>query len=299
MLKRLAFIFVNFFLFHPLFSAEAPVIDRFQYADEAALQKVWKPMGAESPMPAVVAGPEGRAMARFDCPFSTLKDWRVYWDRDLKLDLSHADRIRIKMTATGGGIAPGCTIYFRSGKGWYNFHHVGVPGNWGIATFFLKDAGKEDNPSGWDKIDGIRLCFLPTAQKDTAVNVSLIEAGMGWEPKDIGRLGPYANFKAASKALKGERMKKAAQLYHEVLKAKDSSTPEIQAKIVEGRRLVAESYALDQQPKPGEFHGFWCHNGDGPRGPNGERAKTWDEAIPLIAKAGFNAIFPNMLWSGV
>lgn len=45
--------------------------------------------------------------------------------------------------------------------------------------------------------------------------------------------------------------------------------------------------------EPDEQRGFWCHSAMGIPGTN------WDEVIQTLAKNGFNAIFPNMLWGGV
>src|SRR4051812_32439886 len=64
----------------------AAALDAFDYKDTAALRLVWSPQG-ESPMPeATLGGDQQRAM-RLACPFSRLKDWRFYWDRDLKAGL--------------------------------------------------------------------------------------------------------------------------------------------------------------------------------------------------------------------
>jgi uncharacterized lipoprotein YddW (UPF0748 family) len=63
--------------------------------------------------------------------------------------------------------------------------------------------------------------------------------------------------------------------------------------------VLSEAYALSQNPKDKEFKGIWAHIGDGPRGVDGQRYKTWRETIPLLADHGINAIFPNLLWSGI
>ncbi len=54
-----------------------------------------------------------------------------------------------------------------------------------------------------------------------------------------------------------------------------------------------EAYCRMARSVPGEHRGFWCHSAKGLPG------KTWDEAIEILAKHGFNAIFPNMLWGGM
>ena len=58
-------------------------------------------------------------------------------------------------------------------------------------------------------------------------------------------------------------------------------------------QALLRAYAAGQPSKAGEWRGFWCHNAYGVAG------LTWDEAIKLLAKNGFTAVVPNMLWGGV
>ncbi len=58
-----------------------------------------------------------------------------------------------------------------------------------------------------------------------------------------------------------------------------------------GQRVM-EAFCLAQQPLAGEFRAFWCHSAFGVQGLN------WDQAVERLARNGFTAILPNMLWGG-
>ncbi len=53
------------------------------------------------------------------------------------------------------------------------------------------------------------------------------------------------------------------------------------------------AWLLSRPSRAGEFRGFWCHSAFGVKG------RTWEQAIGFLKANGFNAIFPNMLNSGV
>ena len=59
------------------------------------------------------------------------------------------------------------------------------------------------------------------------------------------------------------------------------------------QQRLKEAWCLAQPALPGEFRAFWCHSAFGVQG------MDWDEAIGRLAKNGFTAILPNMLWGGV
>ena len=48
-----------------------------------------------------------------------------------------------------------------------------------------------------------------------------------------------------------------------------------------------------------EFRGLWVHHGDGPRALGAARVKRWRDALPEMKAQGYNAVLPNVLWSGV
>jgi uncharacterized lipoprotein YddW (UPF0748 family) len=56
---------------------------------------------------------------------------------------------------------------------------------------------------------------------------------------------------------------------------------------------LKEAYMLAHKPRAGEFRALWEHSGAG------AFPGDWAASIDAIAKAGFNAIVPNMWWAGV
>jgi uncharacterized lipoprotein YddW (UPF0748 family) len=61
----------------------------------------------------------------------------------------------------------------------------------------------------------------------------------------------------------------------------------------EARQSALTAWCMTPRAVPGEHRAFWCHSAFGLPG------KTWDEAIALLSRSGFNAILPNLLWGGV
>ncbi|NLW50876.1 MAG: family 10 glycosylhydrolase [Candidatus Brocadiaceae bacterium] len=291
-------------------AAQEPVeieIEGFDYADAAALAAAWGPVHHESPPPEPVTGPDGRPAARFRLPFAALNDRRVAWDLWRSADLSDADRILVRMRTDDPG-AVVCVLYARSGNGWHRFPSVGVGREWTTAVFRFDRAADEGRPGGREGFGGVRLCFLPGARRDTSVEVAWIRAAGGWTPQEIGRISRFANIeearghivtnvrperRAAAETCIGE----ALDLRAEILNRGVAAGPEVDAKALTCRELMARAYAMVQESRPGELRGFWCHYGSGPV-IEGRRA-SWGKAIPMLTSGGLNAIFPNMLFSGV
>ena len=287
--------------------ARALVLDNFGYKDTAALQAVWQAQG-ESKAPEATMGGDMVRAARLACPFSALKDWRVYWDRDVKADLSSSEQVTVKLRSPDSGAIGQVILYFRSGGGWYRMPAFPVGPNWETKVLARSQAAAEDKPAGWDKVDHLRIAFLPGAKRDTYVDLAEIGARSGWPLSYLGSLGGYKDLADASKNLKSlakgkpcesdvaERLRQAQSLQ---AKAEAEHDPEArQDLILQGRDKVAQAYALVQEPKAGEFRCVWVHQGDGLRALGGDRVMRWKEAIPALKAAGFNAIAPNMLWSG-
>ncbi|MES2202201.1 MAG: family 10 glycosylhydrolase [candidate division FCPU426 bacterium] len=289
-------------------SARAQKLDDFSYADSAALQKAWVAQGDSKKPLASIGGDMVRA-GRMTCDFSAIKDWRVYWDRDLKVDLSQSEQITVKLRCPDPTAVGFVALYFLSGKGWYHMPPFSVGTAWETKVLTLASATTEGKPLGWDKVERVRLAFMPGAKRDTYVEVADISARSGWPLSHIGAMGGYTDLASAQKGLsilaKGKpvarevaaSLKAASILAKEAYREKDKSKG--QALILKGREKVAQAYALVQEPKLGEFRGVWIHHGDGPSGVTDARAQTWKEAIPALKAAGFNAILPNVLWSGV
>jgi uncharacterized lipoprotein YddW (UPF0748 family) len=286
----------------------ATAIDAVGYADDAALAKAWKPGNADSAAPALRSA-EGSKYARFELPYSKLKDWRFSWDLQGHWDLERAERIVLKMR-TGAAAAPGQgLVYFHSGEGWYSLPAFSVGPQWREISLDKSQAKKEDKPGDWSQVDAMRLSFMPGQGGDSSADLARVE-GQGALPekwvwqvggaKDkeqcIARILNRAGGQAYTDAR--HRLSSADGILSHA-RADGLGGDERKDALYAARAKVAEAYALSQAPlKPG-FRGAWVHNGDGPRGPDGQRGARWKDAIPEMHALGLNAVFPNLLWSGV
>jgi len=103
--------------------------------------------------PAAELSPDGHLMLK--CRFEEGMD-RCFWDKETRVDLSRYGRFSLRISGESTDAISSGTIYFRSGDGWY--------GGWfplreGRETITLNkgDFRIEGKPTGWDKVEGIRL----------------------------------------------------------------------------------------------------------------------------------------------
>lgn len=287
--------------------AAAPM-DAFGYADEAALGAAWAPSNADSQAPALKSA-EGSKFARFDLPYSRLKDWRFSWDRDGRWDLGGAERIVLKVRA-GAAAAPGQAIlYARSGEGWYRLPAFSLTPGWREVALERSQAVVEGSPAGWHKVDRLRLSILPGQGGDTWADVARIEAQSQLPEAWVWQVGGAKNkekcFALILGAAKGQaytdarkRLSSADGVLSKARKQRLKGDERREA-LMQARALVAEAYALVQAPLNAGFRGAWVHHGDGPRARGGQRAARWKDALPAMRAQGLNAVLPNVLWSGV
>jgi uncharacterized lipoprotein YddW (UPF0748 family) len=123
------------------------------------------------------------------------------------------------------------------------------------------------------------------------------------EAARVGVLGGFKNYDDAVKqiqALSREdiRVAKALGLARDLREsatklASEQRYPEAIDQSTAASQQLKSAFCLAQQPLPGEFRAFWCHNAFGVPGID------WDEAVRRLADNGFTAILPNMLWGGV
>ena len=286
----------------------ATVIEAVSFADDAALGQAWKPQG-ESQAPALSMGGDQERAIRFPAAFSTVADWRVYWDRDLKADLSGDEQVLVTVRSPDPGSVSQGILFFRSGPGWYRMTPFSVGKEWTVTVLSKGQAVAEGQPAGWDHVEGVRLSFLPGEKKDTYVELAGISGRSGWTLEHLGAVGGYEDLSASAAAFRAAaqgrpmeadveaRLKEAWRF--QALAAVEKDPEQRQTEILQGREQVAQAYALVQAPKPGEFRAAWIHNGDGPRGSGGARVRRWKEALPELKAQGYNTVAPNMLWSGV
>lgn len=287
--------------------AGAAPLEDLQYKDTAALQAAWQPSNDESKPPSL-RSTESQRLAHFDAPFSTLKDWRFTWDKQGHWDLGQSERVVVKLRASKLAAARGI-LYARSGDGWYQLPGFGISDRFDEVALDTAQAVKEGSPSGWDKVEALRLSLLPGSGGDAWVELAGIRAEGAHPEKWVWQVGGAKDKEACFGRILKRAHGKAYDDARHRLTAADGILSKARAKglhgearrqaLLDARALVAQAYALSQSPlKPG-LRAVWVHHGDGPRGFSGERVALWKDAIPAMHAMGFNAIFPNMLWSGV
>jgi len=155
-----------------LIHAEELLIDDFEYADEAAARAAWRP--DEDSAPVGLMEREGGTGLRMDCPFTTDVRRSVY-DRAVDLNLSRFGQFTLEYYIDNVGPLGGLTIYFRSGEGWYGAGLTGERG-WNEVTVLKSAFNTEDDPAGWDQIDGIRLSQWKAGEGETFVAIDNLRA---------------------------------------------------------------------------------------------------------------------------
>ena len=145
-------------------------VEPMGYRDAALAARTWRP--SECAGPVALAG--GNLL--LPCRMSQ-KGQRAYWDRDLRLNLSAASRIAFKIRVLGdtSGISA-CTLYFRSGEGWYGGEFDAGAGDWTTVRLDRSSFVPEDTPAGWGKIDGMRVGFWKAGPVDTRVELGAVTA---------------------------------------------------------------------------------------------------------------------------
>ncbi len=246
---------------------------------------------------AVSAQADGRVIAQLRCPFSTLAGWRAAWDVPFEQDLSGHRWLKLRVRATDPDAVAGVNLYFEAGSGWYVAGLGGLAKDWTTLTATRSKFHTEGTPGPWSTVTRLRIGVLPAAKRDTVVEVAGLEGTSAFGVQDAVEVGPYhtANeLKAALADLPASRdaYARGAALLDQAARAYDPEGPEAQARLKEARAAFVDAYVRAQRPKAGEIRGVWCHSGYGP-------GMGWAKAVDALADAGFNAIFPNLLWSGV
>ena len=284
-------------------------IDAYDYASDELIAAEWKPMNADSRAPRMGNDAE-QQVAVFDANFTTLTDWRLYWDRAVKLNLAGYDRLVFEARVEDPEALSGVMMYLESGDGWYALPTFGLTNAWKSVEIWLERATTEGVPLGLDQVKNIRFCLLPGAKKDSRVFVRDLRAVAGLGLDDIGRFSSYKDYASAVADLEAkakghaneadalDRLERAKKIHDEVAAMPDVRAPEAQEKIPVAKRYMTEAYALLQETKSPEWRGIWCHYGNGPL-KIGEGHKPWRSALKELAADGYTAILPNVLWSGV
>ncbi len=112
---------------------------------------------------------------RLMCPMETADD-RCSWDADVALDLSWVTEISLSIRIAKPDAVKRCSIYFRSGEGWYAGWFTPSGDDWQSITLSREVFGVEGTPAGWGAIEGIRISLWKGKAKNTLVDIAGLNA---------------------------------------------------------------------------------------------------------------------------
>ncbi|NCC50874.1 MAG: hypothetical protein EOM20_06615 [Spartobacteria bacterium] len=197
-------------------------IDDGLYKQTEDARKAWQ--AKEGSPPVVVKNPGARGLI-FECPFTTDRD-RVYWDKDVRLDLSGYSSFDIELSCSNPGAIRALRIYFKSGDGWYVWGGAIREAGRQTLKLLKSEFSTEGTPRGWHAIERIR--FSPW--KGVPASTSIILYNMRAQQDGVALIqgtlsaGPPAERKAAERATRRvSNWLKEAGISHHILTDEDVS----------------------------------------------------------------------------
>jgi uncharacterized lipoprotein YddW (UPF0748 family) len=187
------------------------VIDPCSYADDAAAQRAWVPMGDSAPVS--VATVEGRKVLRLSCNLAGTKIERASWDQQVKLDLSSGRGIAFKVLCRDASPISYFSIYFQSGNGWYHgSFYPESDADWNTVSINKSEMTIEGEPAGWGQINAIRISAWRGKDADTEFYLSdLRRTGV------LGEGAAVAIFRAESAAQLAPAEARSVQQFTETM----------------------------------------------------------------------------------
>ncbi len=162
-------------------------LDDFSYADASAAQAAW--VASPGTPPVEVATVDGKTVLQFQAPFaSDDRLSRTILDRKVQLDLASAGEFTLEIAADPPEAAAHLSLYFRSGGGWYSGSGGLRKSGWQTVRFSKSSFHVEDQPAGWNKIDGIRLSVWRGQPADATIRLRRLAAA--WH--DVALVVPSA-----------------------------------------------------------------------------------------------------------
>ncbi|OGV37436.1 MAG: hypothetical protein A2X48_18840 [Lentisphaerae bacterium GWF2_49_21] len=121
---------------------------------------------------------DDRIVLMFKCNFQEISGARCYWDITFANDMSEMNGFSIEFKCPDPAPVAMFTIYFHSGNGWYSkSFYPSTDENWEKIYFSKDEFGTEGKPSGWDKIDTMRISAWLAEKKDTSFFIANVAAG--------------------------------------------------------------------------------------------------------------------------
>lgn len=134
----------------------------------------WRPF---QKAPAVVAAAPGGLV--FPLPFSRKVD-RAAWDKTIGYNLSSAIAFELEVACPQPDAIRTLGLYFKSGNGWFVANKPLTSPAQHTLVFAKSDFGAEGNPTGWERIDGIRISpWKGNNARDTALTLTRLASMEG------------------------------------------------------------------------------------------------------------------------
>ncbi len=173
-------LFLTWIISSPLLAEEIPpipatdyeVVDDLSYSQPTA-QALWEPMARTQPV-SVVDIHGGKAL-RMPCHFQDNKVERASWDRRLNLDLAWRTGLQFLFYCRDVTPVANFTVYLHSGDGWYRGDFSpSATSMWVPVQIHKKDMAVEGHPSGWGKVDTIRISAWRGQDVDTEFYIAAL-----------------------------------------------------------------------------------------------------------------------------
>ena len=199
-------------------------------------------------------------------------------------------------------------------KSWNIHSFKPAPGKSGILAVWEDEKG---NPTGHAAVIGSSNGMVMThvlLNDGGQAKLQMLQAMVGflapaiWQQaaesrlSKLGAIGGFPNWEqaAAGIARMGRDKSKAVEALSAAqnarARARQLALSKQYAKALDemdaAERKLLEAFCSAQPSQRGEWRAFWCHNAYGVDGMN------WEQALAHLAKNGFTAIVPNMLWGG-
>ncbi len=167
------------------------MLDSFDYPTTAAASQVWHAQAERGEAIRVgMAQIEGQDVLELPTPFATHpKLGRVYIDRQVNLDLAAAGELRLEVRSTAPESGCRLSLYFHSEQGWYAAGADLSGRNWQTLRFSKAAFTVEESPTGWHKIDAIRIAVWRGQPQDGTVYLQRLEAAQ----HDVALIIPSAS----------------------------------------------------------------------------------------------------------
>lgn len=153
-------------------------IDSFDYPDVNAARKTWQAVaeGGDTVMLQVADEGDGSVL-ELPMPFASQPRLsRVYMDREVALNLAAVGEFHLEVRSTVPAAGGRLSLYFRSGNGWCAAGTALAGDGWRTLEFSKDAFSIEGQPSGWHKVDAIRIAVWREQPRDASLRLRSLEA---------------------------------------------------------------------------------------------------------------------------